>query len=132
MHRPVSQSRGVRNRTLYKRMADLTARQARELVRSNMVNYRDSRHAQVSMLLPASGFVLLWSSGAVVSEIGVQHGSPFALLIFRYVVALVVMAGISASRGRLLPRKGTRLRVALVGLCISGLYSTSYLLALAN
>lgn len=48
------------------------------------------RHA--SALLPTTAFVLLWSSGAIVSEIGLQHGSPFALLILRYALAFTVLS----------------------------------------
>jgi len=87
-----------------------------------------NRHA--SALLPTSGFVLLWSSGAIISEIGLRHGSPLALLILRYGTALAVLAAAAAFGGRLLPAPGSRRRVAFIGFSIAGLYSLCYLLAL--
>ena len=89
-----------------------------------------SRYA--SALLPTTGFVLLWSSGAIVSEIGLRHGSPFALLVLRYALALAALVAFAAWNRRLLPDSGSRKRVALIGFCIAGLYSTCYLLALDN
>jgi hypothetical protein len=38
-------------------------------------------HRHTSALVPTVIFVLLWSSGAIVSEIGLQYGSSVALLI---------------------------------------------------
>lgn len=89
-----------------------------------------NRHA--SALVSTTAFVLLWSSGAIVSKIGLQYGSPFALLIARYVVALAALAAFAVWSGALLPARGSRKRVALVGLSIAGLYSACYLLALDN
>jgi drug/metabolite transporter (DMT)-like permease len=89
-------------------------------------------HRSASALVPTTAFVLLWSSGAIVSEIGLRHGSPFALLILRYALALVVLVAFAAWNGRLLPERGSRRRVALIGFFIAGLYSTCYLLALDN
>lgn len=83
-----------------------------------------------SALGPTTVFVLLWSSGAIVSEIGLRHGSPFALLICRYLIAFVVLVGLAAWNRKLLPAAGTRLRAFLTGFCMAGLYSTCYLFAL--
>lgn len=85
-----------------------------------------------SALLPTTAFVLLWSSGAIVSEIGLRHGSPFALLILRYAIALAVLVAFALWSGTLLPERGTRRRNALIGFLIAGLYSAFYLLALDN
>ena len=85
-----------------------------------------------SVLLPTTAFVLLWSSGAIVSEIGLRHGSPFALLILRYAIAFAVLLVFAAWKGTLVPERGTRLRNALIGFLIAGLYSAFYLLALDN
>lgn len=87
-----------------------------------------TRHA--SAFAPTAAFVLLWSSGAIVSEIGLRHGSPFALLILRYAIALGVLATFAIANRRLLPERGSRRRVAFVGFAIAGLYSICYLLAL--
>lgn len=89
-----------------------------------------NRHA--SALVPTTAFVLLWSSGAIVSKIGLQYGSPFALLIARYVIALAALAGFAAWSGVVLPTRESRMRVIFVGLSIAGLYSACYLLALDN
>ncbi|SEJ87464.1 EamA-like transporter family protein [Sphingomonas sp. OV641] len=86
----------------------------------------------VSALLPTTAFVLLWSSGAIVSEIGLRHGSPFALLVLRYGIALAILISVAAWNGTLVPERGTRLRNALIGFLIAGLYSACYLLALDN
>lgn len=88
------------------------------------------RHA--SALLPTTAFVLLWSSGAIVSEIGLRHGSPFAILILRYAIALAVLVAFAIWNGTLVPARGTRRRNALIGFLIAGLYSAFYLLALDN
>jgi drug/metabolite transporter (DMT)-like permease len=85
-----------------------------------------------SALLPTTAFVLLWSSGAIVSEIGLRHGSPFALLILRYAIAFAVLVGFALWSGTPLPERGTRRRNALIGFLIAGLYSAFYLLALDN
>jgi drug/metabolite transporter (DMT)-like permease len=85
-----------------------------------------------SALLPTTAFVLLWSSGAIVSEIGLRHGSPFALLILRYALAFAVLVAFAAWNGTLVPKRGTRRRNALIGFLMAGLYSAFYLLALDN
>lgn len=87
-------------------------------------------HRHVSAIVPTASFVLLWSSGAILSEIGLRHGSPFALLLCRYAIAFVALAAIAIRKGTLLPARGTRRRNALTGLLIAGLYSVFYLLAL--
>jgi drug/metabolite transporter (DMT)-like permease len=85
-----------------------------------------------SALLPTTAFVLLWSSGAIVSEIGLRHGSPFALIILRYAIALAFLVAFAVWNGTLAPKLGTRRRNALTGFLVAGLYSTFYLLALDN
>ena len=81
---------------------------------------------------PTAAFVLLWSSGHIVSEVGLWHGSPFALLVVRLAVALVVLSAVALRTGRLLPARASWPRVVLVGALISGVYSISYLLALEH
>lgn len=88
------------------------------------------RVARIAAPLPTSAFVLLWSSGAIVSEIGLQHGSPFALLIFRYGVAFAILVAVALWRGQVLPAPGTRLRNGVTGTLMAGVYSSTYLLAL--
>ena len=87
-------------------------------------------HRHASALVPTTIFVLLWSSCAIVSEIGLQYGSPLALLITRYAIAFIALSAFSIRNGQLLLARGSRIRVAITGLLIAGLYSACYLLAL--
>ncbi|WP_438390831.1 DMT family transporter [Caballeronia sp. DA-9] len=75
-------------------------------------------------------FVLLWSSGAIVSETGLQHASALPFLVLRFALASAVLAALGAWRGQWLPARGTRLQVAFSGGLLTGGYSTCYLLAL--
>lgn len=77
-------------------------------------------------------FVLLWSSGAIFSEWGLAHASPFAFLTLRFVLALAVLLVIAAWRRRWLPTRGTRARVVAVGALLTGSYPICYLLALSH
>jgi drug/metabolite transporter (DMT)-like permease len=75
-------------------------------------------------------FVMLWSSGAIVSETGLQHAPALPFLVMRFALASAVLAALGAWRGRWLPAPGTTLQVALTGGLITGGYSICYLLAL--
>lgn len=75
-------------------------------------------------------FVLLWSSGAIFAELGVQHASAAAFLLLRFALASLVLAIVAAVRGRWLPARGTRLQVAGAGALLTGGYSICYFLAL--
>lgn len=78
-------------------------------------------------------FVLLWSSGAIVSKLGLAHATPFAFLLIRFVLALLAFLLLA----RLLPlsgpaRTGTKLYALATGLVLVGAYQIFYLLALAH
>jgi drug/metabolite transporter (DMT)-like permease len=76
-------------------------------------------------------FVLLWSSGAIVSKWGLTHASPFAFLFFRFVLALIALAILIPTLGYKLP--GTRqsmLYAMATGAVLLGAYQICYLLAL--
>lgn len=75
-------------------------------------------------------FVLLWSSGAIFAEIGVQHVPAFAFLVGRFALASLVLAGLGLWRGRWWPAPGSRLKVAGTGALLTGGYSICYLLSL--
>ncbi|UCF25405.1 MAG: DMT family transporter [Ralstonia sp.] len=75
-------------------------------------------------------FVLLWSSGAIFAEIGVQHVPAFAFLVGRFALASLVLALLGWRRGRWLPAPGTRLQVAATGALLTGGYAICYLLSL--
>lgn len=81
---------------------------------------------------PTTLFVLLWSSGAIFSRWGLDNGSSFAILTWRFIIALAFLSFLCIQRHRFLPPKGSRLKTAWVGLLIIGGYSICYLLALAN
>lgn len=75
-------------------------------------------------------FVLLWSSGAIFSRLGLDHASAFAFLTLRFILALGVLLLIGALVRTCLPTRGQRLRTAGTGLLMIGGYSICYLLAL--
>ena len=75
-------------------------------------------------------FVLLWSSGAIFSRLGLDHASAFAFLTLRFILALGVLLLVGALARSWLPARGQRLRTAGTGLLMIGGYSICYLLAL--
>lgn len=85
----------------------------------------------VAAAASTSLFVLLWSSGAIFSKLGLAHASPFAFLLIRFAIALaglVVLVPILKLR---LPRPGKPLWYAVAtGLVLLGAYQIFYLLAL--
>src|SRR5262245_39756930 len=74
-------------------------------------------------------FVLLWSSGAIFAKWGLEHSSTLALLILRFTVALAALL-LFGFRGQMLPTLGSRFRVAITGVLLTGGYSAFYFLAL--
>ena len=77
-------------------------------------------------------FVLLWGSAAIFTRWGLDNTSPMALLVFRFLVALVALAPLAIVRRRWLPAPGTRLQTAATGLMLIGGYSVCYFEAMAN
>ncbi|HBR6319570.1 TPA: DMT family transporter [Klebsiella pneumoniae] len=93
-------------------------------------------------------FVLLWGSAAIFTRWGLDNASPMALLVFRFLVALVALAPLAivrrrwlpapgtrlqtAATRRWLPAPGTRLQTAATGLMLIGGYSVCYFEAMAN
>ncbi len=77
-------------------------------------------------------FVLLWGSAAIFTRWGLDNASPMALLVFRFLVALVALAPLAIVRRRWLPAPGTRLQTAATGLMLIGGYSVCYFEAMAN
>lgn len=76
-------------------------------------------------------FVLLWSSGAIVSKWGLAYASPFAFLLVRFVIALAALMVITRIASLSLPRSGRARGYALAtGLVLLGCYQIFYLLAL--
>ncbi|PLC95863.1 EamA family transporter, partial [Klebsiella quasipneumoniae] len=77
-------------------------------------------------------FVLLWGSAAIFTRWGLDNASPMALLVFRFLIALVALAPLAIVRRRWLPAPGTRLQTAATGLMLIGGYSVCYFEAMAN
>ena len=77
-------------------------------------------------------FVLLWGSAAIFTRWGLDNASPMALLVFRFLVALVALAPLAIVRRSWLPAPGTRLQTAVTGLMLIGGYSVCYFEAMAN
>ncbi len=76
-------------------------------------------------------FVLLWGSAAIFTRWGLDHGSPFALLIVRFALALTAVLLIGAYRGRWRPASGTAGPAVASGLLMIGCYSICYFQAMA-
>lgn len=55
-------------------------------------------------------FVLLWGSAAIFTRWGLDNASPMALLVFRFLVALVALARWLSSVGAGCPRRAPACR----------------------
>ena len=88
------------------------------------------RSSAAAALGPTALFVLLWSSGAIFSKLGLAQASTLAFLALRFAIALAVLSLLALLRGRWRPRTGSGARVALTGAVLVGGYSIAYLLAL--
>lgn len=87
--------------------------------------------SSLATLASTSLFVLLWSSGAIISKWGLAYASPMVFLIARFGTALVALLILSPLIGLRWPR-GRRqvLQALLTGLVMLGIYPIFYLLAL--
>lgn len=79
-----------------------------------------------------SGFVLLWGCAAIFTRWGLDHASPMVLLIFRFIVALILLLIIGLYRHKFLPLHGTQKQVIMTGLLMIGGYSICYFQAMAH
>lgn len=112
-----------------------TSTSATDVHATHLHDAADSRSATMAAFASHGAtalFVLLWSAGAIFSRLGLAHASPFAFLTFRFALALSVLVVIGLVRRRLLPARGTRVRVAMTGLLLIGGYTITYLLALEH
>ncbi|SFW73532.1 MULTISPECIES: DMT family transporter [Pseudomonas] len=76
-------------------------------------------------------FVLLWSSGAIFSKLGLAHASPFAFLLIRFAIALFALVLLIPMLKFKLPKTGRPMLYAVTtGLVLLGAYQIFYLLAL--
>ncbi|MCE5980587.1 MULTISPECIES: DMT family transporter [Pseudomonas] len=85
----------------------------------------------VASAATTSLFVLLWSSGAIVSKLGLAHASPFAFLLLRSALALAGLLLLSPLLRLHWPRTRPAVLQALATGCVLlGAYQIFYLLAL--
>jgi drug/metabolite transporter (DMT)-like permease len=70
-------------------------------------------------------------SAAIFTRWGLDNASPMALLVFRFLIALVALAPLYRPSA-LAARAGTRLQTAATGLMLIGGYSVCYFEAMAN
>ncbi|WEJ89536.1 MAG: DMT family transporter [Klebsiella huaxiensis] len=91
-----------------------------------------SRYSLLASQATTATFVLLWGSAAIFTRWGLDNASPMALLVFRFLLALVALLPLAIMRKRWLPARGTRLQVATTGLMLIGGYSVCYFEAMAN
>lgn len=85
----------------------------------------------VAAAASTSLFVLLWSSGAIFSKLGLAHASPFAFLLIRFAIALAGLLILMPMFSVKWPRPGLpMLYAAATGLLLLGAYQIFYLLAL--
>ena len=72
-------------------------------------------------LLPAAGFVLVWSSGYIAGPYGVTGMSPLMLVAVRFFVATVIVAILArVLRGPLRINRADAVRIALAGFVMNG------------
>ncbi|OLS59498.1 DMT family transporter [Pseudomonas putida] len=85
----------------------------------------------VASAATTSLFVLLWSSGAIVSKLGLAQATPFAFLLIRFLLALGALVLLSPLLKLRWPREPAAIRQALLtGAILLGAYQIFYLLAL--
>ena len=72
-------------------------------------------------LLPAAGFVLVWSSGYIAGPYGVTGMAPLMLVAVRFAVATVIVAALArVLRGPLRINRKDAVRIALAGFVMNG------------
>lgn len=85
----------------------------------------------VAAAASTSLFVLLWSSGAIFSKIGLAYASPFAFLLIRFALALFALCLLMPLLKLRRPRGGQPMLYAMAtGVVLLGAYQIFYLLAL--
>ncbi|PSS50674.1 DMT family transporter [Pseudomonas sp. BBP2017] len=85
----------------------------------------------VASAATTSLFVLLWSSGAIVSKLGLAHASPFAFLLMRSALALCGLLLLAPLLTLRWPRgRAAVLQALATGCVLLGAYQIFYLLAL--
>lgn len=85
----------------------------------------------VASAATTSLFVLLWSSGAIVSKLGLAQATPFAFLLMRFAIAFAGLVLLGPLLKLHWPRgRGPLLQAIATGCVLLGAYQIFYLLAL--
>jgi len=83
-------------------------------------------------VLPAAGFVLVWSSGYIAGPYGVEGMQPLSLVGWRFVLAAAIVAVLArVLRGPLRVDRGEAARIAVTGFVMNGLQFAAMYLAFA-
>ncbi len=81
-------------------------------------------------LVPAAGFVLVWSSGYIAGPYGVQAVSPLTLVAGRFVLATLLVAVLArVLRGPLRVSRADAVRIALAGFVLNAVQFAAMYLA---
>lgn len=76
-------------------------------------------------------FVFIWGISGIFTRIGLDYISVFPLLLFRFGTAVILLYLINCYfKTPFLPPKGQRLFIAITGIFLIGIYSTSFFLAM--
>ncbi len=90
-------------------------------------------HGRHLPLLPAAGFVLVWSSGYIAGPYGVEAMSPLMLVAVRFVLAaLLAWALARVLRGPLRVDRADFVRIGLSGFVLNGVQFAAMYLAFAT
>ncbi len=89
-------------------------------------------HGRHLPLLPAAGFVLVWSSGYIAGPYGVEAMSPLMLVALRFVLAALLAWGLArVLRGPLRVDRADFVRIGLSGFVLNGVQFAAMYLAFA-
>ena len=83
-------------------------------------------------VLPAAGFVLIWSSGYIAGPYGVRGMEPLSLVAWRFILAAAIVAVLArVLRGPLRVDRAEARRIAATGFVMNGLQFGAMYLAFA-
>lgn len=90
------------------------------------------RPASTTAFGTSISLVLLWGGAAIFTHWALDHGSVFAVLVLRFILALPALAAIGIPNQTWWPKPGTAWQVAGSGLLLIGAYSVYYVQAIAT
>ena len=88
-------------------------------------------NTQLANRLSILAFVCLWGSAAIFSKWGLAHSDAVALLVFRFLIAIIaIIAFCIMTKQDFLPQNTSWRYVAVTGFLLMGAYSLFYFLAM--